>query len=71
MDTILILLGYGLVFVLIFGILLFVIVFKMTVDDPAIGEESKISEIDSMAAEGWSLIYTAENNDILYVGTSI
>ena len=63
MDTILTLLVLGLVFVLIFGILMFVIALKRTVVDPAIGEESEIPEIDSMAMQGWSLIYTAENND--------
>lgn len=63
MDSILALLGYGLVFVIVSGILLFVIAFKRTVDDPAIGEESDMPEIDSVAMQGWSLIYTAENND--------
>ena len=55
---------YGILIVVIFGgLLLLVMAFKMTVDDPAIGQESDIPEVDSMAEEGWVLIYTAEDND--------
>lgn len=63
MDSILALLGYGLVIVIVFGVLLFAMAFKITVDDPTIGQESDIPEVDSMAEEGWVLIYTAEDND--------
>lgn len=63
MDSVLTLLGYGLVIVMVFGVLLFAMAFKMTVDDPTIGQESDIPEVDSMAEEGWKLIYTAEDND--------
>ena len=63
MDSILALLGYGLVIVIVFGVLLFAMAFKITVDDPTIGQESDIPEVDSMAEEGWALIYTAEDND--------
>lgn len=62
MDTILNFLGYGLILILIFGIILFFIVWKM-MDDVPLGEDSDISDIDSMAAEGWSLVYTAEDHD--------
>ena len=67
MDSVLTLLGYGfvivIVIVIVFGVLLFAMAFKITVDDPTIGQESDIPEVDSMAEEGWVLIYTAEDND--------
>ena len=63
MDSVLTLLGYGLVIVIVFGVLLFAMAFKMTVDDPAIGQESDIPEVDAMAENGWKLVYTAEDTD--------
>ena len=63
MDSVLSLLGYGLVIVIGFGVLLFAMAFKMTVDDPAIGQESDIPEVDAMAEKGWKLVYTAQDTD--------
>lgn len=63
MDSVLTLLGYGFVIVIVFGVLLFAMAFKMTVDDPAIGQESDIPEVDAMAENGWKLVYTAEDTD--------
>ena len=64
LGAILGLLVYGILIVVIFGgLLLLAMAFKMTVDDPAIGQKSDIPEVDSMAKEGWILIYTAEDND--------
>ena len=63
MDSALTLLGYGFVIVIVFGVLLLAMAFKMTVDDPAIGQESDIPEVDTMAENGWKLVYTAEDTD--------
>jgi hypothetical protein len=63
MDSVLTLLGYGLVIVIVFGVLLLAMAFKMTVDDPAIGQESDIPKVDAMAENGWKLVYTAEDTD--------
>ena len=63
MDSVLTLLGYGFVIVIVFGVLLFAMAFKMTVDDPAIGQESDIPEVDAMAEKGWKLVYMAEDTD--------
>ena len=52
MDSVLTLLGYGLVIVIVFGVLSFAMAFKMTVDDPAIGQASDIPEVDAMAEKG-------------------
>lgn len=62
MDAILNFLGYGFILVIIFGIFLFFIVWKM-MDDIPIGDDADLSDIDSLAAEGWNLIYKAEDND--------
>lgn len=63
MDSALTLLGYGFVIVIVFGVLLLAMAFKMTVDDPAIGQESDTPEVDAMAEKGWKLVYTAEDTD--------
>lgn len=63
MVSVLALLGYGLVIVIVFGVLLFAMAFKMTVDDPAIRQESDIPEVNSMGEEGWKLVYMAEDTD--------
>lgn len=63
MDTILNFLGYGLILVLIYFIIIFVSAWKIVIDDLPLGEDSDIADIDSMAAEGWNLIYTAEDHD--------
>ena len=55
---------YGILIVVIFGgLLLLAMAFKMTVDDPAIGQESDIPEVNSMGEEGWILVYTAEDTN--------
>jgi hypothetical protein len=63
MGSVLTLLGYGLVIVIVFGVLLFATAFRMTVDDPAISQESDIPEVGAMAEKGWKLVYSAEDND--------
>ena len=62
MDAILNFLGYGFILVIIFGIILFFIVWKM-MDDIPIDDDADLSDIDYLAAEGWNLIYKAEDND--------
>ena len=63
-DSVLWILGLGLVLWIIFGLILpLFIAGKYIADDPNFVQFAELPDADAMAKEGWELTYSAEDND--------